>query len=295
MKSRELQMILDSHAHIVSDDSARYPVAPLSGQLRPGDLDDPVTVERLLGFMDEQGVHQALLVQRAHIYGYDNSYVVHSAERFPKRLRAVCMVDARDAKASDAIRYWVRVRGAVAIRLTEPFKGADAGWFAGDEAVEAWRAAADLGVSLRLHFYRWNRDMGLRALLPLLREFRNVPIVVDHLSNLAVESGPPDFGFDEALRALVDFPNVHLMFSTINCERLAKAGLAAAPMLERVVREFGPQRLMWGSDVAQSKGSYAELVQLAHAAVLPFASEVREQLLQGTAATLHASAAAQVT
>jgi L-fuconolactonase len=281
-------MMLDSHAHIVSDDLARYPVAPLSGQLRPGDLDNPVTVERLLAFMEEQSVQQAFLVQRAHIYGYDNSYVLDSAERFPDRLRAVCMVDARDSKAPGSIRSWVRVRGATAIRLTEPFKGADTGWFAGEQAISAWRAVAEVGVSLRLHFFRWNRLEGLQALLPLLREFRDLPIVLDHLSNLSVENGPPDFGVDDALRALIDFPNVHLMFSTINFERLAKAGLTPAPMLERVIREFGPQRLIWGSDIAQSQGSYAELVQLARTAVAPIASEVRDQLLHGTAARLHA-------
>lgn len=288
-------MILDSHAHIVSDDFARYPAAPLSGQVRPGDLDDPFTVERLIGCMDEQGVEQALVVQRAHIYGYDNSYVVDSAQRFPKRLRAVCMVDARHAEAPRVVRHWVCERGAAAIRLTEPYKGADTGWFAGEAAINVWHAVADLGVSLRLHFYRWNRDAGLRALVPLLREFRAVPIVLDHLSNLPVESGPPDFGFDAPLRALVELPNVHLMFSTINFARLATAGLPAAPMLERVMREFGPRRLLWGSDIAQSTGSYAELVQRARLAVAPLASDVQEQLLHSTTAALHAGALAQST
>jgi L-fuconolactonase len=291
MAHHEAHRIVDSHAHIVSDDIRRYPVAPLSGQVRPGDLDEPLTVERLLAAMDEQGVEQAFLVQRAHIYGYDNSYVVDSAQRFPRRLKAVCIVDARDADAPRMIRHWVRERGAVAVRLTEPYKDAGTGWFAGEEAMKAWHAAADLGVSLRLHFYRWNRNAGLSALMPLLHRFRDLPIVLDHLSNLAVEKGPPDFGFDERLRALIDFPNVHLMFSTINFARLAGAGIAAAPMIERVLRELDARRLMWGSDIAQSKGTYAELVQLARAAVEPLADDVRSQLLYGTAAALHARAA----
>ena len=57
--------LVDTHAHLVTGDTANYPPAPPSGELKPDDLADPMTVERLLGEMDANGVGRALLVQRA--------------------------------------------------------------------------------------------------------------------------------------------------------------------------------------------------------------------------------------
>jgi predicted TIM-barrel fold metal-dependent hydrolase len=185
-------MIFDAHAHIVSDDAARYPPNPLSGTVRPGDLDDPVTVERLLDLLDANGVERALVVQRAHIYGYDNSYVVDAATRHSNRVRAMA-VDARDPNAPQHIRHWVE-RGALGVRLTEPHRGADTSWFDGDAALTAWETAAELGISVRLHLYRWNRAACLPAIAAVLERFPDTVVVIDHVSGLPAEEGPPDYG-----------------------------------------------------------------------------------------------------
>ena len=69
-------MIFDSHAHVISEDFDRYPASPLSGKLDRR-LDDPMTAERLIREMDAARVRHAVLVQRAHVYGYDNRYVCY--------------------------------------------------------------------------------------------------------------------------------------------------------------------------------------------------------------------------
>jgi predicted TIM-barrel fold metal-dependent hydrolase len=275
-------MIFDSHAHIVSDDPVRYPPEPLSGELRAGDLDNPVTAERLLRAMDENGVEQAVIVQRAHIYGNDNSYVVDAAEMHRDRLRALCMIDALDAEAPRRIRHWVVERGAIGIRMTEPYKGADASWFCSPRAAAAWETAAELGVPVRLHLFRWNRLTCLPAVEELLLRFPRTTVVIDHLSNLAAEEGPPDYGLDPPLRALIRLPNLFLLFSTINLGRLAARNVQSAPVIEHLVDAFGAHRIMWGSDIGQSKGSYGEMRALAEAAVAALGTAERERLLHGT-------------
>lgn len=275
-------MSFDAHAHIVADDPARYPTAPLGGSVRAGDLDDPITAERLLRHMDDNGVERALVVQRAYIYGYDNSYVVDAAERHPDRLRAVCAVDADAADAPERIRHWVAERGAVGIRLTEPFKGADTSWFDSPRALAAWELAAELGIPLRLHFFRWNRAACLPAVAPLLRRFPRTAVVVDHLSNLEAERGPPDHGLDLPLAALAGFANLFLLFSTINLARLANEGLSAAPVIEHLVRAFGSNRIMWGSDIGQSQLGYGRMCSLAEDAVAGLSPNERRHLLSDT-------------
>ena len=125
--------MFDSHAHLISDDTGRYPPDPLSGEVRAGDLDDPMTAERLLREMDSQGVERAAVVQRSHVYGFDNSYVCDAAAAHADRLAAVCAIDGRSPDCGDQVRRWVG-RGAAGVRMMEPFKGADAAWFAGETA-----------------------------------------------------------------------------------------------------------------------------------------------------------------
>jgi L-fuconolactonase len=231
----------------------------------------------------ENNVECALAVQRAHIYGFNNAYVCDAAERFPDRLKALCMVDALDPEIREQVHHWVGTRGSVGIRMTEPSKGAPPDWFASDAALAAWDACAELGGSVRLHLYRWNREACLAALKPILARYPDTTIVVDHLSNIAAEEGAPDYGVDRHLLELVEHPNVCLLFSTINLGKLAARQVSAAPVLQRVVAAFGADRVMWGSDIAQSKGSYAEMLELAAHAVADLRPDERRQVLDVTA------------
>jgi predicted TIM-barrel fold metal-dependent hydrolase len=205
-----------------------------------------------------------------------------AAAAYPDRLRAVCAVDAQAPDAARQVRHWVGERGAVGIRLTEPHRGADTSWFDSPAALTAWEAAADLGVPVRLHFFRWNRAAGLPAVAAVLRRFPDTPVVVDHLSNLSAEEGPPDYGLDAPLADLIEHDNLFLLLSTINLARLATDGAAAAPVIEHLVGAFGASRIMWGSDIGQSKEPYDRMCALADTAVTGLPAEARRQLLHET-------------
>jgi L-fuconolactonase len=279
-------MIFDSHAHLVSDDFARYPPAPLSGKLdRP--LDDPMTAEKLLGLMDAQGVDRAVAVQRAHVYGYDNRYVCDAAQKYPDRLVAVCCIDAAATDAAERARFWLVERAAAGLRLTEPYKGSGIGWMASPAAKAVWQVAEELGSSLCLHMYRWNRIETLEAIPALLEEFPRVNLVIDHASNLAAEGGDPDHGVDAALAALARFERVYQKFTAINFGKMQTQGLPLAPVVTRVVKEFGADRVMWGSDVAQSPGTYAELLAMAAASAAELSANDQRQVLHDTGASLY--------
>lgn len=286
-------MIIDTHAHIVANNPQRYPPAPLGGTLDPGALDDPVTAERLLRLMDENRVDRAVLVQRAHIYGYDNSYVVDSAQRYPDRLSAVICVDAEDEQAPAQVRHWIGERGAVGLRLVAPgatsptvaTPGLGMDWFAGTRALRAWQTAAEFGASVCIHFFRWNRIEGLSALQRIAARFPATKIVLDHVSNIAAEDGGPDFGVDDTLRMLCAYRNVYQKITTINFGRLVSQAKPLAPVAERIVQVCGADRVMWGSDITQSKGTYAQMIAWAQAALANIAS--REQVLASNAADVY--------
>lgn len=274
-------MIYDCHAHLVSDDFDRYPPSPLSGTL-DRKLDDPMTAERLLREMDANAIERAVVVQRAHVYGYNNEYVVDSAKRYPDRLRAVVCVDPQASNGPERVRHWIQECGAVGIRLTEPFKGADTGWLNSPEAIETWKTAVELGASVCLHMYRWNRVESLVALKQVLDKFPESVVVLDHLSNIIPEQGAPDYGVDEPLLNLVQFPNVYLKLTTINLGRMAAESINPQPVIARALESFGAARFMWGSDVAQSAGSYSDLIKLGVDATSFLSEKDRKQVLYDT-------------
>jgi L-fuconolactonase len=276
-------MLTDAHAHLIADDRDRYKPAPPSGKLGPGDLDNPFTAEKLLAEMDRHGIARAVLVHRNSIYGYDNSYVCDSAARYPDRFVAVGSIDGTDPHAAERVRYWVKERGMAGIRFMEPVKGMDLEWLSSAHARTAWQVAHELDVPVCVHFFKWNRLAGLAALQDMLQAHPDAQVVIDHFSNMDWAAGPPDYGVDAPLLAVARYPGVHVKFTTIPLDHIAAEGKSAAPIIERVVAAFGAQRIMWGSDITQSKGTYAQMVELAVSAVADLDPAQREAVLSATA------------
>jgi L-fuconolactonase len=275
-------VLFDCHAHLIAGDPVRYPSVPQDGKPAARELEEPMTAERLLSEMDRNDVARAVAVQRASIYGYDNSYVCDSAAKYPDRLVAVCAIDAVDPRGPEHVRHWVRERGAVGIRLMELVKGSDLSWLASPQALEVWHAAHELQVPVCVHFFRWNREAGLTALKRILDSLSRVTVVIDHFSNMVWQSGPPDYGVDQPLLRVAEFPNVYTKFTTLPLGQLEKEGVAAVPIMARVIETFGARRVMWGSDITQSPGTYAYMVGLANRAVAALDETQRNQVLHGS-------------
>lgn len=287
-------MLIDSHAHILTDDTGRYPPSPPSGAIKSGELDDPNTIERLLADLDQAnlpdagpGAARAVLVQRGSVYGFDNSYVCDAVQLAPQRLAAVCSINGEADDCAERVRHWVSERGAVGIRFMELVRDSGIGWLDSDTSRQAWRAANELGVPVCVHFFPWNRVNGLARLHDILTELPDTKVVIDHFSNMPVAQGAPDYGLDEALARLVDFAGVAIKYTTIPLGKLAEAGTDAAPIVKRVVDHFGADRVMWGSDISQSPGTYAYMTELAAKSVVALDAAQREQVLGGTALRLY--------
>jgi predicted TIM-barrel fold metal-dependent hydrolase len=207
----------------------------------------------------------------------------------------MCVIDGQAPDAEKTV-HDLADRGAAAIRLTAPGgnqhtgpTGAD--WFAGHEARRVWAAAAVTGLSMCLHIYRWNRLDVLGALPAVVRAFPGVPVVLDHVATMdtvdtvdTVDTGDRDAG---ALLALADLPEVHVKVTTLNFARLDREGRDPAPLVAWLAGHFGAGRLLWGSDVTQTRGAYADMVATARRAVAGLSERDAALVLGGTAATLY--------
>lgn len=299
--------LLDTHAHLISDDWEKYTARPFTPDLPVPDRPSfTVTAERLLALMDEHGVEQACLVQRGHVYGYDNSYILDSARKYPGRFHPVVILDAQDPATPGIYRDMVRNDRVAGFRManSRPWL-LDTAWMSSPVAMEVWKACADLGTPLTLIVF----DNQLSYVLPLIKllasRFRELPIVLDHgampygISQYEValreQAGetvrlppPPDYGIDTTISIFADTPNVYFKITEINMERIVKAGVNAADLVRRLVREFGPDRLVWGSDMGQSMlWSYAEKVAMARDAASLLSAEEARSFLHDNAARIY--------
>ena len=272
-----MQPIFDSHAHLIAADLVRYPRNEAAGGLALTAYESA----DLLADMAGAGVSGALLVQRGQAHGFDNGYVCDSAMDAPGRLFAVCGINATEPDCGAKARAWHQ-RGAVGFRLMERARGQNLDWLCGEYAGQLWQAAADLDVPMCVHFFPWNREAGLEALDGILTQFPTVRLVIDHLSNAPIDGKECD-GIDGALRPMIARGGVALKFTAIPLARLEREGIDAGVVLRRFIEVFGAERLMWGSDVTQSAGSYGEIVALGRRGVASLSAQEQNLLLNQNA------------
>jgi L-fuconolactonase len=281
--------LFDTHAHVVSDRRDRYPLDPPDVAVPPGVdpgairipwfEDRAVNGEQLLKEMDEAGVDGAMLVQAYSAYRYDNRYAVDCARAHPDRFKAAVIVDVSSDPVS-AVDYWVRERGAAAIRLF--LQQDSAGWLLAAESEPAWEAIASTGSVVFLALFRHQLGM----LPKVLERHHKVRFVLDHCGFPDLSGGP---GYPNAreLLALSEARNLYLKLSTQVFKGAEGAGRSAQEVTGMLVDTFGAERMMWGSDYpASSDGSYRPSVELGRRACAGLSEHDRLEVLGATAAGL---------
>src|SRR5436309_895060 len=111
-------VIVDAHLHVWDETAAGRDPGPMPVGYSPQSV---ASVELFLDYMDEAGVDRAVFVQPWFYHG-DNTYMVRSAERFPDRFRAVCVVEPYGPDAPAALRH-PRARGPTGTRPRGPRPG----------------------------------------------------------------------------------------------------------------------------------------------------------------------------
>ena len=276
-------MLFDTHAHLISDDWVRYPARPFTSDLpvpeRPAYT---MTKDALLSLMDSNGVASACLVQRGHVYGYNNACILDAASEHPDRFHPVVILDTQDPDTAARYRELVTSRAVAGFRMAQSRPWLlDTAWLSSPSAMAVWQACADLGTPMTIIVF----DNQLSYVLPLIKliaqQFPELPIVLDHgampygmsqyevglreaAGETVVMPPPPDYGLDTSVAIFADLPNIYYKITEIVFERVVKAGVEASGLVRRMADMFGADRLVWGSDVGQSMlWSYSQKVAMA--------------------------------
>ncbi|MCU1483406.1 MAG: TIM-barrel fold metal-dependent hydrolase [Actinomycetia bacterium] len=260
-------MIVDSHTHVMSTDTDRYPTRSDLGYWFHGAGD----VASLLAAMDDADVDQAVLVQFVGGYGYDCTYAADAVAAGDGRLRLCVAVDMYGADPAADLRALATSASPQVVRVFGV--GADDPvWLTDGRAAAVWAAAAETGIGIVATL--WDRD--LHHLRPLVEAHPAVTVAVDHC-------GFVDFSGDVSpLLDLADLPAVHVKISSHVLGPLEEPAVAVDLLADR----FGADRLVWGSDYPQTEGTYAGMVELARRAARHLGEGERDDFLGGTARRL---------
>ncbi len=296
--------LFDTHAHLIAADPAAYPAGLLRGQTEIPAIPPPLTGEMLLEFMDANGVARACLVQRAHVYGYDNSYIVDCALRRPDRFTSVGVFDAQDPATPGLIERLVvgqRLGGArlCAVRPWEM----DTGWFNSPAAMKVWEVAAKHRLPVAIIFFHYHLPYALPALRLIAELFPDLPIIIDHVgSNHAsgtevrwgeekgfdmAAPGAPDYGLAGRAGALRPAQERLVQADADQRRPLNDARIPLSAFVRRLTDLFGPDRLIWGSDIGQSGGTYAGIAAAARDASGQLDEREQALFLFGNAAAIY--------
>lgn len=261
--------MIDTHTHVVADERARYPLNPrkLSGEWY---LEAPHTAEQLMGYMDEAGVAQAVLVQAVGAYSYDNDYAADSAAAYPERFASACCIDPAAVDAVATFRTWIRQRGMHGIRM---FSVSPTSQLDDPRTFPVWQEAVELGVHVIATILRPQ----LPALERVLRRYPELRVSLDHC-------GFPDPSHPEPLFELAARDNLYCKVSSVVLDSMAEE---APAFVERLVSHFGAERVMWGSDFSQTHDrSYPELVALGRRAFAGLSESQQRQCFVTTPLSL---------
>jgi L-fuconolactonase len=275
---------IDIHTHVISPDTAKYPLEPLGGVQSTWSRDRPTTVEQLLAAMDDAGVERAAVVQASTAYSYDNSYLADSLDAHGERLRGVGSIDFLADDAVQKLDYWVGERGLIGLRLfstgsTMPEQG---DWLDDPRCDPAWKWAEAHAVPVCLQM----QSSGIPQLENVLARFPDLTIVLDHAARPVLAGGPP-YPQAAILFALSRFERIFLKISSNTFLRTQDEEGGIRGLIDALVEHFGAQRIAWGTNFPATKGTMAELVSYAEQSLAHLPEADRRAIFSETALRIY--------
>lgn len=268
---------IDSHVHVWTPDTADYPVQVGTDwdERRPKDF----TPETLFRYARPSRVQRFVLIAHQIYYGADNRYMLDTLQRWPDVFRIVGFIDHR---GSDVARGMAELQGqrVTGFRVV-PDAEKEATWLREPGYDAMFRTAAGTGQAICPLI----KPPALDDLDRMCGEHPDTTVVIDHLAS--VGSGGDIVEADvQALCAMARHPRVYVKISAFYALGAKKPPHdELAPMIERVVEAFGPERLMWGSDAPYQvqDETYEDSIKVVRDGLGFLSDADREQILAGTA------------
>lgn len=238
-ESPKMTGYIDAHSHIWTRDIEKFPLA--AGQtlndLRPASF----TAEELMKIASPEGVNRVVLIQHHIYHGWDNTYLIDAARRYPETFRVVGMVDDTRPQPDATMRQLLKQR-VTAFRITPRIRKEQ--WLDGPGMEAMWRCAAETKQAMCCLI----DPEHLAGVSKMCQRFPETSVVIDHFARIGADGQMRDADVQQ-LCTLAKYPQTTVKISAYYALGQKKAPyLDLAPMIRKLYEAYGPSRLMWASD-----------------------------------------------
>ncbi len=233
----------------------------------------------VLAVLRQAGIDRAVLCQ--HLGEYDNSYLADVVGMYPGQFAAVCLVDPAGPHPEADLEAWHATGCFRGVRLR-------AEWLQPSAAL--WARAVELGMLLVVY-----APQGTAAAAPDITAFATehptAQIILTHLGNPLVQNGQLA---ETKLLSLARIPGIFVQLSGLSqfCEFPHEA---LSGFIREVIREYGADRIYWGSNfpVCGDAAAYQRDLRLVRGGGWGLTPDQVAAVTSGTAAGLWFDAAAR--
>lgn len=269
---------IDAHVHVWTPDTKKYPI---SADFTVKDMAPPsFTPDELFAHCRPAGVSRIVLIQMS-FYKYDNSYMLDMMKQYPKVFGGVAIVDENAGGTPKQMKA-LREQGVLGFRLYTDKAKAEK-WSGSPGMKAMWSTAAETGQAMCLLA---NPD-ALPLVDAMIAQYPKTRVVIDHFARIGV-SGKIESADLDNLCKLARYPNVFVKTSAFYALGAKQAPYTdLVPMIMRLVKEYGAERLMWASDCpyqVQGVHTYQASVDLVQKHLPQLSDSQRMALLRDTAA-----------
>ncbi len=238
---------IDAHVHVWTPDTAHY---PLAAGYRKEDMKPPsFTPEDLFQHTRPNGVSRINLIQMS-FNGFANDYMLHMIALHKDMFVGTAVIDP-SGKAPDRLMTEMARQGVRAFRI---YPGLERGIKANAGTGERW-LQADGYSTMFAAGVRNNQALSclinpdaLPELDCMCQKFPETPVIIDHLCRIGADGDIRDTEVT-ALCAMAKHKKVMVKVGAFYALGKKKPPYTdLAPLIQKVVKAFGPQRCMWESD-----------------------------------------------
>ena len=279
--------LYDTHAHFFSNDVARYPFNPgapssVRERIVARVMSTPMTPEVVFKLWDETGVAMGCGVQYNSIYQTDNRYLIDITRAHPDRITAIVILNPVEDGTPATLEKMAREDRIAGVRFTGNADASGEYHFLSPAAAAAWGGADRLGLGVVVMPVAPDTSAAMARVAEHARRYPRVRIVLDHIGFPKPEGGP-NFGLSPAHRALAGHRNVYYKYTTLLIEQLNAAKVSTGPFLQHMVKTYGADRMVWGTDVGNTPGTMRGFVDMALASAEGLSRKQQRALFYDTA------------
>jgi predicted TIM-barrel fold metal-dependent hydrolase len=275
ISSTQKTPVVDMHIHCFAGSSdTRFPYHE-KASYKPETVATP---EHLLTCMNGAGVDFGVIVS-PEPYQDDHRYLEYCLDVGKGRLKGTILVFCDRPGSMDQLPRLARRGDIIAARI-HAYLPDRLPPFGKPQLRQLWKLAADNGLAVQLHF----EPSYAEGFEPLIKEFHDVPVIIDHLGRPLQAKSIQEYAVVERWG---DLPNTIIKLSNLGAI-YDNPNPELKPYVNQMINAYGLERMIWGGDFSDKSTpeTFRANREYARSFLAKFSKEDQDNVFGGNAIRL---------